>query len=117
MARSLNGLAATYTRLGVPAAALEYARQARAVMRERQMDRGPGTEAVEFTSELLAGNAQRALGQSPVELALHFLRPGVEQPITWDDAARRRAIQLLNERIAAATSKHFADKLTRLTKH
>jgi len=63
MARSLNGLAATYTRLGVPAAALEYAKQARAVMREREMDRGPGTETVEFTSELLAGNAQRALGE------------------------------------------------------
>jgi tetratricopeptide (TPR) repeat protein len=71
MARSLNGLAATYMRLGMAAAALEYAKQARTVMREREMDRGPGTEAVEFASEMLTGNAQRALGQPLQAQASH----------------------------------------------
>jgi hypothetical protein len=60
---------------------------------------------------------ERALGQPPVELALNFLRPGVEKQIPWDDAARSCAIQLLNDRIAAATNKPFDDELTSLTKH
>ena len=34
--------------------------------------------------------AERALGQSPTELVLHFLRPGVEHVIPWNDAARTR---------------------------
>lgn len=98
MARSLNGLAATYMRLGVPAAALEYAKQARAVMREREKDRGPGSEAVEFTSELLTANAQRALGdplaaQASHRTALKFAR---------NDAARLQArIELVRDALAA----------------
>jgi hypothetical protein len=59
---------------------------------------------------------ERALGQQPVELALHFLRPGVEKPIPWDDGARSSAVQLLNDRIAAATNKPFDVEPTRLTK-
>ena len=44
--------------------------------------------------------AERALGQSPAELVLHFLRPGVEHVFPWNDAARTRAIEMVNEAIA-----------------
>jgi ATP-dependent exoDNAse (exonuclease V) beta subunit len=47
--------------------------------------------------------AERALGEPPAELALHFLRPGVEHVFQWNDAARRRATELVNQAIAAAT--------------
>lgn len=44
-------------------------------------------------------------GVGPAELVLHFLRPGVEHIMAWDDATRERAIELINEaleRIASA---------------
>jgi ATP-dependent helicase/nuclease subunit A len=51
---------------------------------------------------------ERALGVPPVELALHFLRPGVEHIFKWNDAARKRCVQLvddaLNSLVAEATS-------------
>jgi ATP-dependent helicase/nuclease subunit A len=47
--------------------------------------------------------AERALGQPPAELALHFLRPGVEHVFPWNDAARRGAVELVNLAITAAT--------------
>jgi ATP-dependent exoDNAse (exonuclease V) beta subunit len=47
--------------------------------------------------------AERALGEPPAELVLHFLRPGVEHVFEWNDAARRRATELVNQAIAAAT--------------
>jgi ATP-dependent helicase/nuclease subunit A len=40
---------------------------------------------------------ERALGRPPVELALHFLRPGVEHAFEWNDAARKRCIALVND--------------------
>jgi ATP-dependent helicase/nuclease subunit A len=46
--------------------------------------------------------AERVLKQPPIELALHFLRPGVERILVWDDAARRRGIELVNDAIALA---------------
>jgi ATP-dependent exoDNAse (exonuclease V) beta subunit len=46
--------------------------------------------------------AERALGEAPVELALHFLRPGVEHVFPWNDAARRRGIELVNAALAAS---------------
>jgi hypothetical protein len=45
--------------------------------------------------------AERALGEPIVELTLHFLRPGVSHVIPWDDAARREAVKVVNEAIAA----------------
>jgi hypothetical protein len=35
--------------------------------------------------------AERALGEPPAELALYFLRPGVEHIFPWNDAARTDA--------------------------
>jgi hypothetical protein len=46
--------------------------------------------------------AERTLAQTPIELALHFLRSGVEHVFTWNDAARRRAIDLVNQAIEAS---------------
>ena len=40
--------------------------------------------------------AERALGEPPAELVLHFLRPGVEHVFPWNDAARTRAIEMVN---------------------
>jgi ATP-dependent helicase/nuclease subunit A len=45
--------------------------------------------------------AERALGEPPAELALYFLRPGVEYTFPWNDAARRRAEDLVNQAIAS----------------
>jgi ATP-dependent helicase/nuclease subunit A len=45
---------------------------------------------------------ERTLGQSPKELVLHFLRPGAEHIIPWNDAARKRAIAKVNELIVDA---------------
>ena len=60
MARSLNGLAATYMRLGVPAAALVYTDQSHAVLARRGQDLAGDLDAL--NGYLLAGNAHRALG-------------------------------------------------------
>ncbi|MEX2306351.1 MAG: UvrD-helicase domain-containing protein [Pirellulales bacterium] len=43
--------------------------------------------------------AERALGQPPTELALHFLRPGAQHIFPWNDATRRRAIEMVNRSI------------------
>ncbi len=43
--------------------------------------------------------AERALGQPPVELVLHFLRPGTEHILPWNDEARRRAVDMVNRAI------------------
>ena len=41
--------------------------------------------------------AERILGHPPEELTLYFLRPGVEHRFSWDDAARQRAVTMVNE--------------------
>jgi ATP-dependent exoDNAse (exonuclease V) beta subunit len=43
------------------------------------------------------------LGQSPAQLVLHFLRPGTEHIVPWNDAARKQAIKTVTEAIAANT--------------
>jgi ATP-dependent helicase/nuclease subunit A len=40
---------------------------------------------------------ERALGCEPVELVLHFLRPGVEHVVAWNDNARRRGVEMVNQ--------------------
>lgn len=45
---------------------------------------------------------ERALGQMPVEVTIRFLRPGVEHAFVWDDAARQRGIDLVNESLLRA---------------
>ena len=39
---------------------------------------------------------ERILGCPPAELTLCFLRPGLEHRFTWDAAARRRAVELVD---------------------
>jgi ATP-dependent helicase/nuclease subunit A len=52
--------------------------------------------------------AERALGQPPAELVLALLRPGAEHVYHWNAAARRRAVELVNQAlnslVAEATS-------------
>jgi hypothetical protein len=45
---------------------------------------------------------ERTLGQPPKELVLHFLRPGAEHVVPWNDAAREGAITKVNELIVSA---------------
>jgi ATP-dependent helicase/nuclease subunit A len=56
----------------------------------------------EMQMHVYAMAAERAFGQPPIDLALHFLRPGVEHVFTWDDTARRRGVELVNDAIALA---------------
>jgi hypothetical protein len=39
---------------------------------------------------------ERALGVSPAELVLYFLRPSVEYAIPWNDAAREKVKEMVN---------------------
>jgi ATP-dependent exoDNAse (exonuclease V) beta subunit len=43
--------------------------------------------------------AERALGVPPVELVLYFMKPGVEHVLAWNDEARRRGAQMVNDAI------------------
>jgi ATP-dependent helicase/nuclease subunit A len=47
---------------------------------------------------------ERILGQAPESLSLHFLRTASEHSFAWNDAARARALELVNSGIAAATA-------------
>ncbi|TWT48544.1 UvrD-helicase domain-containing protein [Botrimarina hoheduenensis] len=60
-------------------------------------------ELYRFQLSLYALAMERSLGISPVELVLCFLRPGVEVRITWDEAARARAVEAVNLAIAASS--------------
>jgi ATP-dependent helicase/nuclease subunit A len=67
------------------------------------------------TAETLAGKAaayemqmlvyglavETILGRPPAELTLCFLRPGLEYRFAWDDAARRRAVELVAQALPA----------------
>jgi hypothetical protein len=46
--------------------------------------------------------AERLLGEPPRELALCFLRPGVEHCFTWDAAARARAVEMVDRAMVEA---------------
>jgi ATP-dependent exoDNAse (exonuclease V) beta subunit len=48
--------------------------------------------------------AETILKVPPVELALCFLQPGLEHHFPWDDAARRRVVELVNNAIQAEWS-------------
>jgi hypothetical protein len=43
---------------------------------------------------------ERALDRPPKALGLHFLRPGVEHVFAWNDPARRRALERVNDSIS-----------------
>jgi hypothetical protein len=42
---------------------------------------------------------EQSLGVAPAELSLYFLRPGVEYQFSWDDNARRQAVEMVNAAI------------------
>ena len=46
---------------------------------------------------------ERILGRPPVELTICFLRPGEEYYFTWDESARQRAVNMVEDAISAAT--------------
>ncbi|MEX2141164.1 MAG: UvrD-helicase domain-containing protein [Pirellulales bacterium] len=55
--------------------------------------------------------AEQALGEPIAELALHFLRTGAEHTFLWDDKARHRAVQLIDQAIAAICSDRLEFRL------
>lgn len=61
-----------------------------------------GQLAAEYEMQMLvyALAAERILKRPPAEVVLHFLRPGLEYAFTWNDAARRRAVDLLEQAMA-----------------
>jgi len=54
-------------------------------------------EAAEYEAQMLiyALAVEQVLDEPPASLVLHFLRPGGEHEFPWNDAARRRAIELV----------------------
>jgi YD repeat-containing protein len=48
---------------------------------------------------LYATALERAVGVPPVELVLHFLRPGVEHRFEWNDASRKKCVRMVNDAI------------------
>ena len=59
---------------------------------------------------LLYGLAtERILGVAPHSLVLHFLRGGQEHAFAWNEAARRRAVTLVGEAIAASLAARWFD--------
>ena len=54
--------------------------------------------AAEYEMQMLAYAlaTERILGCPPVELTLHFLRPGIEYSYAWNDDARARAIEMID---------------------
>ena len=57
-----------------------------------------GAVAADYEMQMLvyALAVERILKRPPAEVALCFLRPGLEHRFPWDDAARRRAVELVN---------------------
>jgi ATP-dependent helicase/nuclease subunit A len=59
--------------------------------------------AYEMQMLVYAMATETILGRGPKTLALHFLRTGTEHPFAWDENARGRAIELVNQGIKAAS--------------
>jgi ATP-dependent helicase/nuclease subunit A len=69
---------------------------------------GPGgvaavAAAYEMQMYVYALATERILKSSPSSLTLHFLRTGEEYAFAWNDAARARVEQMVNDAMAAAT--------------
>jgi ATP-dependent helicase/nuclease subunit A len=58
--------------------------------------------AYEMQMLLYALAAEQILGTGPASMVLCFLRPGLEYVFSWNAAARRRAVELVDQAIAAA---------------
>jgi len=57
-------------------------------------------EVYEMQMLIYAWAAEQVLAVAPTSLTLHFLRTGLEYAFTWSDAARRRAVELVEQAIA-----------------
>jgi ATP-dependent helicase/nuclease subunit A len=57
--------------------------------------------AYEMQMLVYALATERILGSAPASLTLHFLRSGAEHPFAWNEAARQRTIDLVNQGVAA----------------
>jgi ATP-dependent helicase/nuclease subunit A len=53
---------------------------------------------------------EQILGQPPVELIVHFLRPAAEHRFAWDAAMRRRTIEQVNQGMAAMVNETAKDR-------
>jgi len=60
---------------------------------------GEAAKAYEMQLYVYAMAAEQILGVAPAELVLHFLKPGAEHKFAWNDRARRRAVELVNNGI------------------
>ncbi len=56
----------------------------------------------ELQMHLYAYVIEKTLGESPAGMTLVFLRPGVEHKFVWNEAARQRTIELVDEAINCA---------------
>ena len=56
-------------------------------------------EAAKYEMQMLiyALAAEKILKQPPAELALCFLRPGLEYRFDWNDDARKRVVEMVNQ--------------------
>jgi ATP-dependent exoDNAse (exonuclease V) beta subunit len=57
------------------------------------------SQRYELQLHVYALAAERVLGESLVQLVLHFLHPGAEHLFVWNDDARRRAVELIDQAI------------------
>jgi ATP-dependent exoDNAse (exonuclease V) beta subunit len=59
--------------------------------------------AAEYEMQMLlyALAVERILGQAPADLVLCFLRPALEHHVVWDEKARGRVVELVNQALAA----------------
>jgi ATP-dependent helicase/nuclease subunit A len=64
---------------------------------------GVARVAAEYEMQMLvyALAVEKILGAGPAEVVLHFLRIGREHTFRWDEAARRRAVALVEQAITA----------------
>ncbi len=64
-------------------------------------------ERYEMQLYVYAMAVERTIGRAPVELVLHFLRPGVEHVVAWDDQARRRGMEMIDAAMARVQGSGF----------
>jgi CHAT domain-containing protein/tetratricopeptide (TPR) repeat protein len=113
LARSLNGLASTYLRLGNARAAVEYSRRAHDVLVKRDPTGALASEPARLDSVLIAGEAYRTLGDLTNATASH------QEALTVanTDIARARArLELARDALDRGDASTSLEHLTALDK-
>lgn len=111
LARSLNGLASTYLRLGNARAAVEYSRRAHDVLVKRDPTGTLASEPARLDSLLIAGDAYRSLGDFSNATASH--REALD--VSHTDFARARAhLELARDALEGGNAKASLEHLTTL---